>query len=115
MSLRSLNDKIKLIATVLTGVEGLAAYHYYVPDNVTAPYCIWSEDGEGESSHGDNHGRDQVVTGRADYYTRTEFDDAVDGIQDALDAEDNVCWSLYAVAYEPETGLVHYTWDWEVC
>ena len=37
----------------------------------------------------------------------------VDNIQDALNEVENLGWNLDAVLYEDETGLIHFSWNWE--
>lgn len=105
--------KIKKIQNALTSIEGLNVYHYWHP-RLQAPYCIWAEDGEGDSLHTSNHKSEQVISGTIDYFTLTEFDDYVDKIQDALNTTENCGWVLNSVQYEDETNLIHYAWDFEV-
>lgn len=110
--MKSLNQQLQTIYEVLTSISGAKVYHYEKPAAVRAPYIIWSERGEGDSMHSDNHKEEQVITGAIDLYTLTEFDPLVDLIQSALDG---VCaWRLDSVMYEDDTKLIHYSWDFEV-
>lgn len=86
-----------------------AVSHYRRTSN--PPYMVWAEDGEEGSFHADNRKNEQMITGKIDYFTRTEFDETVDEIQRILD-EEGVAWILEEVLYEEETNLIHYTWRW---
>lgn len=76
------------------------------------PFLVWTEDGESTSLHANNHKQEQAIRGYIDYFTKTEFDQTVDDIQETLNGED-VAWSLDSVDYEEETMLIHYRWSWE--
>lgn len=86
-------------------------YHYWRP-KMDPPFLVWREDGENGLS-ADSRKAEQAVTGTADYFTRTEYDPAIDTVQAALDAH-GASWSLVSVDFEEETNLIHYSWDWEV-
>lgn len=86
-------------------------YHYWRP-KMQQPYLIWAEDGENGHS-ADNVKSAQAVTGVADYYTKQEYDPAVDAIQAAMNIH-GIAWRLDSVQFEETTGLIHYSWDWEV-
>ena len=101
------------IRDALTGIEGLTVYHYWHP-RLEAPYCIWAEEGEGDSLHTGNHKSEQVITGTIDYYTKTDFDPMVDTIQETLNSIENLGWNLDTVIYEDETNLIHFSWNWEI-
>lgn len=108
-----MNSKLKKIETALTQIDGLTVYHYWHP-RLNAPYCIWAEDGEGNSLDGDNHKAEQVIRGTIDYFTRKEFDETVEIIQENLNTTEDVGWVLNSVQYEDETNLIHYEWTFEV-
>lgn len=78
----------------------------------TDKYIVWAEDMEGGSSHADNRKDKQSIQGTIDYFTRTEFDEMVDKIQEALDTAE-IPYYLNSVQYEDETGYIHYEWVWE--
>ena len=83
-------------------------YHYWRP-GLSAPFCVWSED-SGRSLNSDNGSRDFAHEGTVDYFTKEEFDPAIDLIQSALG---EVCtFYLNSVQYEEETGLIHHEWAW---
>jgi hypothetical protein len=109
--MQSLNQTLLKIKTALTAIEELKVYHYWRP-RLQAPYCIWAEDGEGDSLHADNKKKEQVISGTIDYFTKEEFDDNVDAIQEALN-DIEIGWELSSVDYEDETNLIHYTWTFE--
>ena len=101
------------IRDALTSIEGLKVYHYWHP-RLTAPYCIWAEEGEGDPLWTSNHKQEQIITGTIDYFTKTDLDPMVDNIQDALNGVENLGWNLDTVLYEDETGLIHFSWNWEI-
>ena len=101
------------IRDALTSIEGLNVYHYWHP-RLQAPYCIWAEEGEGDSLWTSNHKKEQVITGTIDYYTKQDLDPMVDIIQDRLNQIEPLGWTLAGVIYEDETNLIHYSWDWEI-
>lgn len=110
----SLSDKLMLIRDALAPTA-TKVFHYW-RTNAKPPYLIWMEDGEDQSFSADNRKHEQQIHGTADYFTKLEFDPAIDRIQDALNAVTSGAtgWTLTAVQYEEETSLIHYTWDWWV-
>lgn len=108
-----MTSKLMKINSLLTGIEGLKVYHYWRP-RLVAPFCIWAEDGEGESLHTNNKKSEQVISGSIDYFTLTEFDTNIDRIQEALNETEDVAWYLSSVQYEDTTNLIHYEWMFEV-
>lgn len=105
----TLQERIKQIGTLHAGVVE-RCYHYFHRLN-SAPYAIWQEDGA-ENYHANNQTVEQRVTGSTDYFTKQEFDPAVDDIQEMLKTS-AFSWWLNSVQYEEETGLIHYEWRWE--
>lgn len=87
------------------------AYHYWRP-NIAPPFLVWAEEAE-NGLEADNIKEGQAVRGTVDYYTKTEFDPAVDSIQAALN-DFGAAWYLNSVQYEGETNLIHHEWVWEV-
>ena len=110
--MQSMNSTLSKVKTALTGIKDLKVYHYWRP-RLEAPFCIWAEDGEGDSIHTDNRKEEQVISGTIDYFTKTEFDVMADNIQQALN-ESEIAWELSSVDYEDETNLIHFTWSFEV-
>ena len=106
-------SKIEKIQNALVSVEDLKVYHYWRP-RLKAPFCVWQEDGEGDSLHTDNHKSEQVISGTIDYFTLKEYDDTVDKIQYALNNLECCGWRLNSVQYEEETNLIHYEWTFEI-
>lgn len=106
-------SKLNKVKDALTSIENLTVYHYWHP-RLSAPFCIWAEDGEGDSLWTSNHMQEQVISGAIDYYTLTEMDPMVDSIQEALNQVEGLGWNLAAVLYEEETNLIHYSWDFQV-
>lgn len=88
-------------------------YHYARPNNVSIPYAVWAEDSESGSFEADNRKAEQMISGSMNYFTEQEYDPVIDALQDCLDAVRAV-WNLESVQYEPETGLIHYEWRWEI-
>lgn len=106
-------SKLNKVKNALTSIEGLKVYHYWHP-RLEAPFCIWAEDGEGDSLWSSNHMKEQIITGYVDYFTKEELDPMVDAIQNSLNQVEGLGWNLSAVLYENETNLIHYSWDFQV-
>ena len=77
-----------------------------------APFLVWAEDGD-NTAGADDRMMEQAITGTTDYFTRDEFDLAIDRIQDANQSL-GIAWRLNSVQYEDDTELIHYEWSWEV-
>lgn len=86
-------------------------FHYWRPVGAV-PCLIWAEDGE-NGLEADNIKEGQAIQGTIHYFTKTEYDPAVDSIQAALN-DFGAAWFLSDVQYEEETNLIHHTWIWEV-
>ena len=106
-------SKIHKIRDALVNIPGLDVHHYWHP-RLQAPFCIWAEDGEGDSLHTNNKKSEQIISGTIDYFTKNEYDSIVETIQNALNDTEDVGWNLNSVQYEDETGLIHYEWNFEV-
>ena len=116
----TLQAKLERIGTGLAAAlaEGETKYcdvfHYWRPQ-LKAPFCVWAEDGEYDALNADDRKKEQGVSGYVDYYTKVEYDPALDVIQDTLNSFSfPFGWSLYSVQYEDETNLIHYQWTWTV-
>jgi len=110
----TLQQKLRTFGELLAdSVDNL--HHYHRP-NMTAPFCVWAEDGESESFHANNSKKEQAIVGTIDYYTKTEYDTVVDTIQATLENADDltVAWRLNTVDYEQETNLIHWSWEWVI-
>lgn len=105
-------NKLSKIENALTSVEGLSVYHYW-RFSVDPPYAIWQEDGD-MGLDADNHKAEYGLTGAIEFFTLTEYDPICDGIQDALNAQENVMWYYDGATYEDETNLIHHSWRWRV-
>lgn len=100
-------SRLKKIGEMFASVA--TAYHYWRTMR-RLPYLIWAEDGT-EDFSADNRTAEQCFTGTADYFTKTEFDPAIDDIQRVM-GDAAIKYTLEAVQYEEETNLIHYTWRW---
>lgn len=109
----TLQQKLERIGTALA--EAIPnTYHYWRPQ-MAAPFCVWAEDGESSALWADDKKHEQSISGYVDYYTKTEYDPALDTIQTILNGFDfPFGWSLYTVDYEDETNLIHYQWLWSM-
>ena len=106
----SLQNRLKSFGAKLAGVTGAKTYHYHAPNRPKAPYTVWAEDGEGDGSfRADTLKAEQNIHIYVDYFTLTEFDQAVDDIQDLLCESSE--WQLNDVMHEDETNLIHYAWE----
>ncbi len=103
-------EKVKWISECHKGVIP-NVWHYFRPKQ-TPPYALWQEDGA-NIHHANNGAAEFAVTGTTDYFSKTEFDPAVDDIQ-AMFEKNGFAWTLNSVQYEEDTGLIHFEWAWEV-
>lgn len=112
-----LTIKLKAIQAALVAVLP-ATFHYWRPiENNRAPFIVWAENGENSRLNVNNFKDLQAISGNIDFYTSKEFDPLVDDIQarlQGLQFKMPFGWTLDAVQYEDETGLIHYTWAFEV-
>ena len=111
--MKSMQNLLRNLYEALNGIENLECYHYEKAEDCSVPYAVWQEDGEDSSFHANNRKEEQNIAGTVDLFTKTEFDPLVDEVQETLEGL-GVTWSLNAVAYEDETKMIHYTWDWGV-
>lgn len=102
-----LTDLRDLLLTV-----GPPVFHFFATGQ-TGNYIVWAEDGEAGAVHTDNQKAEQVIQGTIDYFTKTEFDPAVDQIQEKLNSVD-IAWRLNSIQHEQDTGYIHYEWVFEV-
>lgn len=108
----SLMQKIKKVRDALLQIEGIDVYHYWreVKKN---RYIIWAEDSESSSFHANNRLEEQQIHGTIDLFTKTEYDQIADAVQEKLgDAE--ISFRINSILYEDETGFIHYEWEFEV-
>ena len=110
-----MQDKLKIIPEILLAVTD-KVYHYEAI-HVSDKYNVWAEDSEGESLEADNYKAEQSIQGTIDYFTKEEFDENVDKIQEAL-IKSRISFYLNSVQYESAddsgSNLIHYEWVWEV-
>ena len=109
----SLVSKSQKLRDALKSIENLKCYHLMKPASVTAPYCVWQEDSEGQSHYANNSKGEQVIQLTVDYFTLKEYDTMIDTIQGALDSS-GIAWRLNSFQYEDTTKLLHYEWLCEV-
>lgn len=110
----SLQSKLEPIGTMLAEISDYC-YHYWrsAPKGVKA-YIVWAEDQEGDSLNGNNLKLEQGIHGTIDYFTKTEFDEVCDSIQEGLNELENVSWRISSVQFEEETTFIHHEWEFWV-
>lgn len=109
----SIQAKIKRMGDALAAAIP-NTYHYWRPQR-KPPFCVWAETGEPDGFQGDNRKGEQAISGTVDYYTQTEYDPAVDTIQETLNSFPGpLGWTLVSVEYEDETNMIHFSWDWKM-
>jgi len=86
-------------------------YHYRAHKQ-TNKYMVWAEDSQSTSDWGNDTMVNQTLEGTIDYFTKTEFDENIIEIQNALNNGD-ISWRLNSVQYEDTTGYTHYEWVFE--
>jgi len=110
----SIQSRLEQIGTELAKITE-NSYHYWrsAPKGVKS-YIVWAEDEESSSLDADNKKQKQGLHGTIDYFTKTEFDENVDKIQEALNDLENVSFRLNSVQYEEETTFIHHEWEFWV-
>ena len=101
-------DKIK--DTLLTVTQDV--YHYKALKKKDR-YIVWAEDGSGNQLNANNARRQTTVTGRVNLFSKTENDEYIRKIEEAMIRE-KISFKLDSVQYEEETGYIHHIWDFEV-
>ena len=84
----------------------------------TAPAGKWygtvSLDGAGDTVAGDGEIVEQALEGSIDLFVRGSGWEGLRKVQQALNRAPGVAWRLESVQYEPDTGLVHYEWVFQL-
>lgn len=109
--MKSLVTKLKKIRDILIKCSD-EVYHYEAPKGLEK-YIVWAEDGEGNPIELENIKLEQVITGTIDLFTKNEYDELIDKIQDALN-KNCISFNLNSVQYENETAFIHYEWRFEI-
>lgn len=109
--MKSLVKKLKHIRDILITCSD-KVYHYDAPKGLQK-YIVWAEDGEGDPLELDNNKVEQVITGTIDLFTKSEYDELIDTIQEALN-QNSISFNLISVQYETETEYIHYEWRFEI-
>lgn len=106
--MKSLQDRLTELYTPFLALECSVSHYRRI---AKPPFLVWAEDGEDYSFDADNHKQEQAIRGFIDYFTKQEFDQTVDEVQEILNTQP-VAWSLDSVDYEDDTNLIHYRWQW---
>lgn len=104
----NLNSKLKKIRDILTPLN-VNCYHYIAVDK-KEDYIVWEEEGEDTSLELDNYKIEQSITGKIDFFTKTEYNSIVDDIQNALRIN-SISFRLNSVQFEEQTSFIHYEWE----
>ena len=103
----------------MTWYETIITAHTAVTDAVSHAqrlrsdrYFVWQEDGSNDLEANNVHAGG-AVTGVTDLYTKVEFDPWGDAFGRSL-SDHGVAWTLVLVEFEEDTGVYHWSWDWEV-
>lgn len=101
-------------------MKRIIACHKAVTDQVShfrrlksRRYFVWQEDGS-SCLIADGKRAERAVTGTTDLFTQMEDDPWVAAFESSLDSTTGVTWQLNSIQYEPDTGMIHYEWTWEV-
>lgn len=111
--MKSLISKTKKMHEAMNQVSINAIYHYDATTNKSDRYIVWAENSQSDSNYLNNHLDEQAIQGTIDLYTKKEFDDLADEIQDKM-IDNGISFSLFDVQYERETHFIHYTWNWVI-
>lgn len=97
--------KLRTFGTALSDI--VRAYHYRAPENCKPGYAVW-EEYAGTHVSADNSHAEAAFSISVDYFTATEFDEAIDAICELLNTFGS--WVLESIQFEPETNIIHYEW-----
>ena len=75
-------------------------------------YFVWQEEDANDLT-ADNGHSERAMCGYTDLFTKQEFDPWAGQIEAAFDST-GISWNRTGVTYEPDTGFLHWSWDWEV-
>lgn len=109
----SLQTKLYDLGNALNNLPSIDNVFHYWRFGVEAPYLIWAEDSE-VALETDNHKGEQGIAGAIEFFTLTEFDEACDEIQEALNSLENCYWRYDGATYEEDTNLIHHSWRWRI-
>lgn len=104
---------IEIMQNALTGVTK-NVFHYTRPQNISAPFIVWQEEGDGSILSADNKNEYRTLRGAIHFYTKKECDNLIDEIEKSLNENSHISWSLESVQYEDQTKLIHFEWLFEV-
>lgn len=108
----SINTKLKQIRDILNDCSD-NVYHYKRPTDKSKPFIVWQEDSESSGYDLNNTKSEQEIHGTIDYFTKTEYDDVIESIQNGL-ADNKVGFALSSVQYEDDTEFIHYEWEFYI-
>lgn len=91
---------------------GVPVYHFAAPPNTRLPYVVYGEDAANDFEADDHH-QETADQGTVDLYVKTEDGALADAVAAALEMA-ALAWYRNSIQYEPEAGLLHYEWVWEV-
>lgn len=109
----SVNKNLKRVRDALLKAVNPEIVSHYEAAEKKESYVVWAEDSEGGNLGADDGKEHQAIQGTIDFYTKEEFDEKVDNIQESLMAA-GISFRLNSVQYESETEYIHYEWVWEV-
>ena len=113
----SIANKIKRIRDALNTLD-VPVYHYFAPSSAVVPYIVWYEEAEASSFDADTRKAEQAIGGHIEFFTKTEYDDVADGIQEALNGVEHCAWQYDTVVYgdpaNEDNNTIHHSWSWEV-
>ena len=110
--MRTFEERLSPIGEILSGLVP-NIYHYWRPKRPD-PFVVWAEGEEDGNVTADGRKTEQRLTGTIDYYTKTEFDPAVDRIQNGINELAGTTINYTGADYEDSTYLIHHSWDFWV-
>lgn len=87
-------------------------FHFHAPPNQNPDYIVWAEDGI-RNFQANNKQNETTITGTIDLFTKNQNSSLVNSISEELN-KIPAAWYLNSIQREPETGLLHYEWVFEV-
>lgn len=93
-------------------LTSVIVYHYEALKVPGTKWFVWQEE-RGEDLIAEGAHAERVIRGTTDFYTKTE-DDPWTGLFEQSLTDHGIAWFWNSTQYEPETGLIHYEWVWEI-
>ncbi|WP_305178071.1 hypothetical protein [Faecalibaculum rodentium] len=101
-----ISKKLQEFRNLLLEVTGKVYHYYHQAEDET--YIVWTENGEGETQHGDNHKQEVALHFSVELFTKTEYSPVLDALTEKLN-ESRFAFEYTGVDFEVDTGYIHHS------